>query len=65
MVKLPKTEAYVWVSHYDSDRVLRYLTTSNKDRTRYTVFEVSDGKLTKLGSGKDPGELDRKYVRLS
>ena len=61
---LPKGETFVWVSHYDADRVLRYVTTSNRDKSRFSVFEVSGNKLTRLGSGKNPAELEQKYIHL-
>ena len=48
-----------WVSYYDTDGNLQYVVTSNKDRTVYYIYDES---YNKLGRGKSPLELQKKYM---
>lgn len=47
-----------WVSVYDINRNLRYIITSNKDRSVYYIY---DKDLKRLGRGTSPSELERKF----
>jgi hypothetical protein len=47
-----------WMSAYDIDKNLRYVITSNKDRSVYYIY---DKDLKRLGKGANPTELERKF----
>ena len=47
-----------WVSVYDIDKALKYIITSNKDRSLYYIY---DANFNKLGSAKNPTLLENKY----
>ena len=59
----PKGEI-VWVSHYDIDHSLRYITTSKPSRDFYFLYELKEGKFVKLGKNIDPKVLEDKYIKL-
>ena len=61
MKTIPKTEIQ-WVSHFDKDGALRYLTTSDPMRTKYSLWEVSLDGVRRLGYGPDPAELERRHI---
>lgn len=46
-------------SYYDADKNLKYMITSNKDRTTHYLY---DGNYNKLGRAKSPLELQEKYM---
>lgn len=48
-----------WASYYDADKNLKYMITSNKDRTTHYLY---DGNYNKLGRAKSPLELQEKYM---
>ena len=48
-----------WASYYDADKNLKYVVTSNKDRTMHYLY---DGNYNKLGRAKSPLELQEKYM---
>ena len=62
-IKLPKGETG-FVAYHDSAHVQRYLLTANQTRTRWTIFSVDGGTLTRLRSGSNPLDLEERYVRL-
>jgi hypothetical protein len=47
-----------WMAAYDVDNNLRYVITSNKDRSVYYIY---DKDLKRLGRGTSPPELERKF----
>ena len=47
-----------WVSAYDANNNLKYTVTSNKDRSVYYIY---DKDFKRLGRGKSPLELERKF----
>ena len=47
-----------WVSAYDKDHNLKYVITSNKDRTVHFIY---DAYMKKLGSNPNPNVLEEKY----
>ena len=57
-IKLPKGEI-LWISHYTQNRErLAYIVTSKAlDRSIYFLYEVCDGKLTKISKNKNPNEF--------
>lgn len=57
----PKGET-IWVTHHDAQGDVKYIVTSNKDRTSYYLYRLVGGELQKLGRGKNPAELEDKYV---
>lgn len=59
----PKGEI-VWVSYYDKSGNLRYITTSKSARDYYFLYELKDGKFTKLGKHHNPSALEDKYIDL-
>lgn len=60
-VKYPKGET-VWVSYYDRSHNLKFImTTKDKFREFYYLYEYDDGEFRKLGRAKYPPELERKY----
>lgn len=59
--KYPKGEK-VWVSYYDTTHTLRFImTTKDKFREFYFLYELVDGEFKKLGRAKSPTELERKF----
>lgn len=62
VLQYPKGEI-VWVSHYDIDHNLRYITTSKPSRDYYYLYELRDGKFVKLGRDKSPKALEEKYIK--
>lgn len=57
----PKGEI-VWASYYDTKGRLIFFITSKPPRDYYFLYEISDdGKPNKLGKGKTPIELEKKY----
>ena len=54
---IPKNELR-WVSAYDDKNNLKYVITSNPERTWYYIY---DGNLKKLGKGQSPLGLREKY----
>lgn len=60
--RYPKEEI-VWVSHYDADHTLRYITTSKAARDVYFLYELKDGEFVKLGKASSPAELERKFLK--
>lgn len=60
-LKYPKGEK-VWVSYYDTTHTLRFImTTKDKSREFYFLYELVDGEFKKLGRAKSPTELERKF----
>jgi len=59
----PKGES-VWVSYYDKEHNLRYITTSKPTRDFYYLYTLQDGKFVKLGKDKNPAALEEKYIKL-
>jgi hypothetical protein len=54
----PKGEM-VWVSYWDSNNELKYITTSKiGDRTWYYLYEIKDGKQTKISKSKNPNDFN-------
>ena len=47
-----------WVSAYDKERKLKYVITSNKDRSMHYIY---DANYKKLGSNPNPNVLEEKY----
>lgn len=59
----PKGET-VWVQYHAAAGVLKYILTSKtEDRNIYYMYALVNGTFQKLGRGKSPVELERKYVR--
>ncbi len=59
----PKGET-VWMQYHAAGGELRYIMTSKTgDRNTYHVYELADGAFRKLGRGKSPAELEKKYVK--
>ena len=59
----PKGEI-IWVSHYDAEGVLRYITTSKPMRDCYYIYELTGEKFVRLGKGKDPSALEARYINF-
>lgn len=65
----PKGEV-VWVQYRGSDGAVKYIITSKgadmhtADRSMYYAYECAGGEWKKLGRGKNPAELEEKYVRI-
>ena len=60
-IKCPKGEV-IWVRFCSGNGATRFLITSKiSSRDFYYLYEVVDGKLKKLGRGKNPLELEEKY----
>lgn len=59
-IKLPKSEE-LWARCYNSAHELVYFITSDLQRNFYFFYEVSSGVSKKLGKGKSPKELEKKY----
>lgn len=60
MCKAPKGET-PYARYHDIGGVERFLLTADKLREYYIMYKCDDGKLTKLGRGKDPLALEVKY----
>lgn len=56
----PKTEI-VWETIFDGKHNIKYVITSKLERDYYFLYEVADGKLSKLGRAKSPLELKSKH----
>jgi len=59
----PKGEI-VWVSHYDKNGNLRYITTSKPMGDYYFLYELKDDKFVKLGRDRNPSALESKYIDI-
>ena len=60
----PKGET-IWVQYYTKDGTLKYIMTSKTgDRNTYYVYESDGTDFKKLGRGKNPAELEERYVIL-
>lgn len=57
----PKGEN-VFVSYFDKDHVLRFITTAKPARDYYFLYELQDEGFIKLGKSKNPLELESKYI---
>lgn len=59
--KYPKGEK-VWVSYYDTTHKLRFImTTKDKFREFYFLYELVDGEFKKLGRARYPNDLEKKF----
>lgn len=58
--KYPKGEV-VWIGHHNAAGDLMFIVTSKPLRDYYYLYQLVDGAFKKLGRGKDPGELERKF----
>ena len=53
-VKAPRGQI-IWELINGDNHILKYVVTSDKDRVRWFLYEVSEnGELTKIESGKSP-----------
>ena len=60
-IKCPKGEV-VWVRYCSGGGDTRFvLTSKTMNRDFYYLYEVIDGKLNKLGRGRNPFELESKF----
>ena len=60
----PKGET-IWVQYHTKDGALKYIMTSKTgDRNTYYVYELDGTDFKKLGRGKNPAELEEKYIKL-
>lgn len=60
----PKGET-VWVRYLGRDGALKYIMTSKiGDRSTYYLYELDGTVFKKLSRGKNPAELEEKYVEL-
>jgi hypothetical protein len=60
-IKCPKGEM-VWVRFCSGNGATKFMLTSKiTSRDFYYLYEVVDGKLRKLGRGKNPLELEEKF----
>lgn len=57
----PKNEI-IWEGIYYQTGELRYIVTSNRDRSRYYLYELKDGKFVRLGGGPSPKKLKDKFI---
>lgn len=55
-IKLPKGEQ-AWVSYRSAEGNPMFIVTSKAARDSYTLYEVTDGALNKLGKSANPEEL--------
>ena len=55
----------LWVSHIDPQtKEVSSFITSNKDRSMYYFYSVSqDGLAKKIGKGSNPSVLEEKYIK--
>ena len=60
MCKAPKGET-PYARYHDGGGIERFLLTADKLRDNYILYRCEGGKLTKLGRGKDPLALEKKY----
>ncbi len=58
----PKGEI-VCVSHYDKHKNLKYITTTKPTGGLYYLYELKEGKFTKLGKDENPLNLEEKFIR--
>lgn len=59
-IRAPKNEV-ILMQYCNAESDPMFVITSNEYREFYTLYEVSDGKLSKLGRSKDPAALVSKY----
>lgn len=60
----PKGET-IWVQYHTKDGTRKYIMTSKTgDRNTYYVYELDGTDFKKLGRGKNPAELEEKYIKL-
>lgn len=60
MYKTPKNQK-AWTVYYDLKHTPRFIMTSDMLRTTFTLYRIENDKLTKLGSGKNPIELEKEF----
>lgn len=61
--KLSRNET-LWERIYDSDGNLKHLITSDNRRDVYYLYHVEkDGSINKIGKGKNPPDLHKRYLR--
>lgn len=61
--KLPRNET-LWEQISGKDGNLKYLITSDYRRDVYYLYHVNaDGSAQKIGKGKNPPDLHRRYLR--
>lgn len=58
--KLPANDI-LWEQYFGKDDVLMFVMTSDRLVETYTLYHHKDGIFTKLGSGKSPPELEKKF----
>ena len=60
----PKGET-IWVQYHTKDGTLKYIMTSKTgDRNMYYAYELDGTGFKKLGRGKNPTDLEEKYIKL-
>ena len=57
---IPKTER-VWLTGVSAKNE-KYYITAKENRDCYFLYKEKDGRAVKMGKGKSPLELERKYV---
>lgn len=62
-VKCPKNEQ-IWLRACDKNGILKYIITSKIGaRENYYIYECNGAEYKKLGKGRNPAELEKKYVK--
>lgn len=59
-MSVPKTEV-LWATYSDSGGKPKFAITSKPDRNLYYLYELSDGKASKVGKAKTPDALVRAF----
>ena len=59
-LKYPKGET-IWVSYFNSKEELRFIITAKSQRDYYILYELVDNQFIKLGKGKFPPELEKRF----
>ena len=61
MTGIPSTEK-IWFQRFTVDG-RHYCITSKMSRDIYYIYEIIDGKATKLGKGPNPPTLEEKFIK--
>lgn len=63
MFKVPSNQT-LWVTIYDSKHNPVWAITSDAARTKYYLYKMTDGKPTKVKTGKSPKEFEAEVGRV-
>lgn len=61
MQTIPRTE-HIWLTNTTASGEVFYITSKENSRDTYYIYRKTDSGVEKLGKGKSPPELEKKYI---